>query len=100
MENHFITRSTFYGENPIQIPIYNTEKDLIIDIECKSQIPLQCAIRYRKNMIYKIVWRGFHQKPDETFSYKTKDGRIFIYVQKCYSRGLGTTTDKELEIVI
>lgn len=55
MENHFITRSTFYGENPIQIPIYNTEKDLIIDIECKSQIPLQCAIRYRKNMIYKII---------------------------------------------
>jgi len=78
MENHYITRSSFYGENPIQIP----------------------AIRYRKNMIYKIVWRGLHQKPDETFSYKKIDGRTFIYVQKYYSRGLGTTTDKELEIVI
>jgi len=98
MENHYITRSSFYGENPIQIPIYNTEKDLIIN--CETRIPLQCAIRYRKNMIYKIVWRGLHQKPDETFSYKKIDGRTFIYVQKYYSRGLGTTTDKELEIVI
>ena len=28
-----------------EIVVYNTEKDLIIEIQCKSQIPLQCAIR-------------------------------------------------------
>ena len=48
MENHFITRTTFYGENPIQIPIYNNEKDLIIN--CETKISLQCAIRYQIKM--------------------------------------------------
>jgi len=98
MDNNFIIRATFYGEQPIHIPIYNKEKELIID--CKTKMHLRCIVKYRRNIIYSIDWEGLHQKTKETFSYRTLNGKKHIYVSKNYYRGLGTTTEKELVMIL
>lgn len=98
MDNNFIIRATFHGEQPIKIPIYNKEKELIID--CNTKVPLRCIAKYRRNVIYSIDWEGLHQKPIETFSYKTLNGKKYIYVSEYYYRGLGTKTEKQLVMVI
>ena len=93
-----LSRNTFYNEPPIKIPLFSQEKEIVID--CETSIPLQCKIKYRKNIIHKIDWIGRHQKPEETFSFRKKDGKTYIYVSEFYYRGMGTKTDKKLECII
>jgi len=92
--NIFITRTTFFNEKTIKIPIFYNKKELIIN--CETNIPLQCIIKYRKNIIYTIDWIGNHQKPLEKFSYKTINNKIFIYSYEYYYKVLGTKTEKKL----
>jgi hypothetical protein len=93
-----LSRNTFYNEPQIKIPLFSQEKEIVID--CETSIPLKCVIKYRKNIIYKIDWIGMHQKPEETFSYRKKDGKTYIYVSEFYYSGMGTKTDKKLECII
>ena len=97
-----ITRSTFYGYKSIEIPVFYKDKILIIDCKqcCNLNIELQCIINYRKGFLYKIDWDGPHNKPKEIFSYKTKNNKKYVYIQKFYYKELGTKTKKELDFII
>jgi hypothetical protein len=93
-----ITRNTFFGFEPIKIPIFNDTTSLIID--CKTNPKLECVINYRDGVIHTIEWNGLHQKPKETFNYKTKNDKKYFYVEEYWYRGLGTLFEKKLAFIV
>jgi hypothetical protein len=97
-----ITRQTFHNYPSIEIPVFHNETTLIIDCTeiCPPVYDLKCIIKYRKGFIYTIDWEGLHQKPKETFTYKTKNNKKYVYKQDFYYKGKGTITEKELYFVI
>lgn len=96
-----IIRNTFHGYDPIEIPIYYNKKIIMVDCKehCNLKNNLQCIITYRRGLIYTIDWNGPRHKSKEIFSYKTKNDKKYIYVQKInYERSV--TTKKELDFII
>ena len=87
-----ISRNTFFGFDPIEIPIFNNINTLLID--CKTQPKLECVINYKNGIIQTIDWNGLHQNPKEIFNYKTKKDKKYVYVTEYWYRGMGTLFER------